>query len=231
MALTEYCEQHPEIDWVRICYRPTNQWPARVFGTYAQKMVDRELSELRTASYLVAPTAQAPSNQTTQGLTVRDFLPEDVTAVESYFVSKRRSIQLRSADISNTGIELGQLDASFGDLGLFRRRNAFIAERGGKIVGFALAEISSPGLNLSELTNTASVHLIDDDPLVLRRLTDRLRTFYGDWGRDECIILADEDLVPALLDFGFTKQKEYCCWTWHRSLWRRFYEHSVRAFR
>jgi hypothetical protein len=65
---------------------------------------------------------------------------------------------------------------------------------------------------------------------VLGNLTGATRALYRDAGRDECIVLADEELVPSMLDYGFSKQKEYCCWTWNRSLWRRFYEHSVRAF-
>jgi len=229
MALTEYCEQHPEIQWVRICYRPTNQWPARVFGTYAQKMVDRELSELRTLSYLVASTREAPEPPARE-ITVRPFEPEDLTAIEAYFVSKRRSIQLRSTDISHEGISLDQVNRAYQRFGLFRKREVLVAERRGDVVGFALAEISSPGLNFSELTNSASIHLLEEDPRVLGSLTGAARALYRDAGRDECIVLADEELVPSLLDYGFSKQKEYCCWTWHRSLWRRFYEHSVRAF-
>jgi hypothetical protein len=229
MALTEYCEQHPEIEWVRICYRPTNQWPARVFGTYAQKMVDRELSELRTLSYLVAPT-RGVAESTIREITVRPFEPEDLTAIEAYFVSRRRSIQLRSTNISNEGILLDQVNRAYQRFGLFRRREVLVAERRGGLVGFALAEISSPGLNFSELTNTASIHLLEEDPRVLGSLAAATRALYRAAGRDECIVLADEELVPSMLDYGFSKQKEYCCWTWNRSLWRRFYEHSVRAF-
>jgi len=230
MALTEYCEQNPEIQWVRICYRPTNLWPAHVFGSYAQKMVDRELSELRTLSYLVAPTGNTAEESQPREITVRPFMPEDLIAIEGYFVSRRQSIQLRSADISLQGILLEPVNHAYGRLGLFRGREVIVAERAGELVGFVLAEISSPGLNFSELTNAASIHLLQNDPSVLRSLARAVRALYYEAGRNECIVLADEDLVPSLLDYGFHKQKEYCRWTWHRSLWRRFYEHSVRAF-
>jgi hypothetical protein len=230
MALTEYCEQHPEIEWVRICYRPTNQWPARVFGSYAQKMVDRELSELSTLSYLVAPVGNSSDESEYRGITIRPLAPEDLVALEAYFVSRRQSIQLRSADISKEGIFLEQVNRAYERLGLYRERKVIVGERSGELVGFVLAEMSSPGLNFSELTNAASIHLLQNDPVVLRSLAGAARALYGQAGRKECIVLADEDLVPSLLDYGFTKQKEYCRWTWHRSLWRRFYEHSVRAF-
>ncbi len=230
MALTEYCEQHPEIEWVRICYRPNNTWPARVFGAYAQKMVDRELSELRTLSYLVGPTSVDSDGPSSPEISVRPFVQDDLTAIEAYFISNRQTIRVRSTDISAKGIGLEGLDASYQRLGLFRRREVLVAERRGDLVGFVLAEVSSPGLNLSELTNTASIHLVEDDPSVLRALALETRALYRSLGRPECILLVDDEMVPTLLDYGFHKQKEYCVWTWHRSLWRRFYEHSVRAF-
>ncbi len=230
LALTEYCEQHPEIEWARICYRPTNVWPARMFGTFAQRMVDPELSELRTLSYLTASSQQIEKPAGSPGYTVRPFEAADLPAIQAHFISRGRPIQLRSSDLSLEEIALGTVGASFHRIGLTRSREVIVIERDRAVVGFALAEMSSPGLNFSEFTNLATVHLLDDDPVVLKLLCQELRRAYSVAGRRECIVLASDTLVPLLQDLGFEKKKEYACWTWHRTLWRRFYEYALRDF-
>ena len=44
LAVANYLNQIPSIEWIRVWYRPNNVWPMRVFGTFAKEIADRTLS-------------------------------------------------------------------------------------------------------------------------------------------------------------------------------------------
>lgn len=222
LAIVEYLEQLPDIEWVKIWYRPTNKWPARVYGGYAKKLAVPALSHHKVYGYAVsgtdAPYAPDP------GMTVRPATPADHPRIEAHFVASRDAVLLRSDDLTSPHLLLDEVSAVYRELGLERRREVLVAERNGHFMGFALLEISSQGLNFSELTNTFRV-FAGGGERAKRALIARARERYRELGFDRAIGLTDDATIDAFTLLGFEKVKEYACWTWHRSQSQDFLKH------
>ncbi len=228
LGLSEYLEQIPEMEWLKIFFRPNNKWPARVFGTFAKRVGEPTFSDLRTFDYWSAPTAE--KGRAGAGVEVRDAVTDDFAAVEAHFVERNQTVLLRANDLTRSRIPLLELRMLYEEVGLHRGRHVLVAERAGKGVGFALLEVAPLGLNLSELTNTFTLHLDQPDPDARAALIEAARAFYGKLGRPVCFALDDGSGAQALSDAGFKTTKQYTCWTWHRSLLRRYYEYVFRLY-
>jgi hypothetical protein len=229
LGITDYSEQLPQMEWLRVYFRPNNKWPARVFGRFARRVGDPSVCELRTLAYLVSGTKRTPL--VVPGIDLRRGRPADARWIEQYFVDQGRTLAVRAEDLSSPeGLELLEVQHRYARLGLMRRREVWVAERAGRPVGFALAEISSLGLNLSELTNAFTVHLIDREPEVHAVLLEAMRDRYRSLGRVNAVALAEPDEARLFTARGFTQTKEYSSWTGHRSLYRRYYEYILRLF-
>ncbi|MGA9522041.1 MAG: PilZ domain-containing protein [Myxococcaceae bacterium] len=229
VGTVEYLEQIPEMEWLKIYLRPNNKYPARVFGGFARRIADSSISDLRTYSYLVA-RAEPGAPIADGNLQIRLGEPSDAAAIEAWFVARGRTVALRADDLCRSGLWLPELAKEYRALDLVRRREVLIAERSGRRVGFAIAEISSPGLNFSDLTNSFRIHLEEPDPAARRALAASAKALYADLGRQYCIALEEG---PDLSDFeavGFQKSKEYTCWTWNRSLFRAYHEYILRLY-
>jgi hypothetical protein len=226
LAMIGYLEQLPSIEWIKLWYRPTNPWPARVFGNFARKLGNSGLSDLRTHRYMVSSTLTA--TESIAGPSIRAGEPDDHVAIEAYFIAAREAVLLRSDDLTRRHLMLDEVRKTYATLGLTRRREILIAEDAGRFVGFALLEISSPGLNLSELTNTFRVFTLDGDDRVRRALILAARSRYRELGSERAIALAADGDEPSYEALGFVEMRQYCCWSWHRSLYQDIFEHLLK---
>jgi hypothetical protein len=227
-GLADYVEQLPEVVWIKMFYRPNNRWPARVFGTFARRLRDPALSDLRRYDYWIGPTRGLA--MVTEGLQVRPAHRDELGEVQRLSIASGRIVGLQADDLSLDRVSLSELTTLYREVGLERRREVLVAERGSELLGVALLEISSLGLNLSELTNTFTVHLAQEDSNVRRALIAAARNRYAELGRLSCVALSEGDCHQDFEQMGFHKTKEYFSWTWHRSLIRSYHEYVGRLF-
>jgi hypothetical protein len=215
LSILEYLEQRPDAEWIRAFYRPENRWPARVFGSVARLMSDSRLSTYQVLRYL-RPDGQSAAPVAAPGLRVRPAEPGDLEAAEAMFVGRANHIGLSAEDLCASELRLDTVAQCYRPLGLERRREVLLAERAGRPVGFALLEISSPGLNLSELTSAFRVFVPGGESQVRQALIAAACARYGQLGRRPAA-LAEVDELPDFAAQGLGASKRYVSWTWHRS--------------
>jgi hypothetical protein len=212
-ALASYVDLMPDAEWQRMCFRPSNPFPSRVFGGFARAIADPHSSDLRQFHYLVSPTAPAPALP----VTVRQPHDSELSSIDAWYLSRGRSVEWKANDLSGPDKCLQEIGRRYAAIGLTRRREILVAERRGRIAGFALLDISSLGMNFSELTNAFTVHMIDDDPESCLALVRKARERYRELGRSHCVALDEGDSLSVFEAAGFTETKVYACWTFHRS--------------
>ncbi len=234
LALLDYLEQKPEIEWIRVSYRPENRAPARLFTALSRHSPDPALSRTTTWTCMRASarmtTSVRSSGQST--LTVGPADDDDLQFVENYFLARGDMSLLQQEDLFADDVELSKVSEEYQRVGLLRRREILVARDGPRLAGFALLEHSSPGLNLSELTSafrvfSASFSALDPRPSLLAAVRHR----YAELGRDSAIALVEERDAPVFLEAGFEPFRRYAFWTWHRSLYRHFYDHMLQMLR
>ncbi len=236
VGIIDYLEQLPDAEWLRSWFRPQNRFPARTFGRFARLQFDPHRCDLRTYGYLTAPAdADLPSRP--PDVAVGNATAADWAEIRRHLVSSGRIAQLAAEDLCSAP-HLVDIDEHYRAVGLTRRREALVARRSGRLLAFALLEISSAGLNFSELTNAFRVHAVDPDPAGTTALAIAARRRCEELGRPLAIGLAEQPDLAAWGAAGFVLRKEYSCWTMHRSLFRRcadyvqrLYEHRARGHR
>jgi hypothetical protein len=240
-GLAEWVGQNTDADYAKVYFRPDNKWPARVFGGFARKLSDRNLSDLRTFEYRALPTdCSVPQPAGASEIEVVAASGSALALVERYFVAAENGLLLRSDDLTRSSLELPELGRAYEDLGLVRRRTVLLALRKDEPVGFALCEVSSPGINLSELLSALRLYVLPSpgmDPAESTALQETVRASllaaalgqYRAQGRSFAVALLPEgdtsmDGLPAL------SRKQYTCWTVHSVMYRRFCEHLERLY-
>ena len=229
LALTYYGQLRPDIQWGKVFFRPNNAWPARVFGGFARQLTDPRTSDLRVFHYLSAPLGPALP-EAPAGIRVRNANADDLIRIEDWFTERGRTVELMANDLQASRANLASVSRLFNTAGLHRRRESIVAERDGHIKGFALLEISSLGLNFSELTNAFTVHLFEEDPYVRLALVRSAARRYAELDRRQCIALEEGDDLSSFEAAGFVKIKDYACWTFHRDHLANLEEYFITLF-
>jgi hypothetical protein len=232
MGALEYVRQNPDLRYVKAWYFPQSRWPARMFGGFARTIANSELSELRSFLPFTVPVAwplpPAP------GIEVIEASRGDLPAVESYFVGTERGLLLRADDLLRSAINLSELNSSFRKVGLQRRRRVLLALRRDVPLGFALAEVSSPGLNLSEVLSSFRVFILpngrDSASEVRSALIIAVLPIYRQAGRLQAVgVMVSED-AAGYAELGIRPAQPWMCWTFDSRLVPAFCEHVDRMF-
>lgn len=231
LAAGEYIDQNVDLQFFKAYFRPENKWPQRVFGGFAAKIHDPRLSDFRTFGYVSCPTDKPILGST--DLAVIEARPHDLRVVERYFVQHEQDLVLRSDDLTRAALTLADLGEQYRSLGLERRRRVLVALRDDVPVGFALAELSSVGLNLSELTSAFRIYVLPecaDAQSVRRGLLRGVLDLYRAAGRPLAVGLVAQSDLAAFEQLGLPISKRYSSWTCRRELLPRFFEHVNRIF-
>lgn len=150
-------------------------------------------------------------------------------SIERWFLSRGRTVELAANDLCGPEKFLQAIGLRFAAIGLTRRREILVAERGSRITGFALLEVSSLGMNFSELTNAFTIHMIESDSEGCLGLAQMARQRYGQLGREYCVALDEGACIEGLESGGFVRMKVYECWTFHRCYIEQLAEHFRRT--
>ncbi len=227
-GLAEYFEQNVDLEYHKIFYRPENRWAARVFGGFARNVSDLNLSDLRTYGYF---TMESDPRVVPTDPSIEVFEPSDgdLRTVERHFVETEHGLILKANDLTSSALPMAELNEHYKGLGLHRRRHVLLALRNHAPVGFALAEVSSPGLNFSELLSAFSIHAFPGSPEQATAVRDALLHavlgIYRKAGRSFVVGLVRPEEVSHYRRFNAKTIKQYRCWTCHRSVHARFCDH------
>jgi len=207
LALLEYFEQSSNIEWIRATYRHENKRVSRLYEALAASVSRPELSIVQyfNCMRLSGPTFEVP---TSTCLEVRH--------------SSSETLPLLGKD---TKEYFNCISDDYKKIGLERRQEFFLVYRSGTLVGYSVLEVSSHGLNLSELTNAFCVFMVQEDPEALSLLIQVSANYYKSLGRRHVIALVEDVVVPHFKALGFEHFKRYTFWTWHQSLCRQFHDY------
>lgn len=233
MGAADYFGLNPDLEYCKIFFQPDLRWPSRVFGGFARTLRDSTQSVLREFRHVTLPTAQ-PIAPLPEGIEVIEASDPELAVVERHLVEREPTLLLRADDLLRPALTLAPVNKQYGRLGLFRRRRVLLALQRNVPVGFALAEISSPGLNLSEALSLFRVYVTPegeaDADRVRRALLHVLATLYRQAGRPFMGGLVPVAEEAAFARIGVMPDDTWLCWTCHRGLYARFCDYVDRLF-
>ncbi|MBU0513745.1 MAG: hypothetical protein KJ621_03125 [Proteobacteria bacterium] len=211
----------PEVKYARFYWRPENKRVNALFRGLQRSFHKggAEISLLKTLAYhhLNIPAVMARLDPAEPTISV-----SPVTPMSHLEISARLKQGLGQADyeveaLAPRTLTLSGLDDLYRGHGLERTRTLFAARRAGKLLGIALAENSSLGLNLSFYLNTFKIVMVEtglsaaDKRAVVHGLLREVCRYYRRQGRDFVVALADPTLDAHLTELGFSSVKQYNC--------------------
>jgi hypothetical protein len=149
-------------------------------------------------------------------------------------VRREPALLLESDDLLRQKLTLASLNKQYARLGLYRRRRVLLAVRRGVVLGFALCEVSSPGLNLSEALSMFRIHVTDEGTAtaqpVRAALLHAVHALYRQAGRPFAGGLIQPDELEGYGKLGIEADDTWLVWTCHRALYPRFTDYVDRLF-
>lgn len=224
----------PEIGFMKFYFLADNPYPVRVYGSFGEQMRDERTCTMRTVAHVVT-TCNVDLVPTDVTIRIREAQGSDLDFVEDYFDAHEISLVRAADDLRGSDLRLDALNRRYQRIGLYRQRHVLLAHVHDRRVGFALVELSSPGLNLSEGLSAFRVFVVSADPdaedRVRASLTRAAQDIYRRAGRRLLLGLVDPADVPSYRRIGLDAPATSLCITMDRTQFASFANHVARRTR
>jgi len=227
--LDNYANQQTSNRYVCAYYRPDNKYPDLVFGKTAGLVNDPTICWTRDYEFCL------PTNEATRvpdNVICLEASEVDLNDLEILLIEQNELSLMRVEGLTRETMQNLQISKDYETIGLYRYRKVFVArDPGSSAAGFAVCTFASPGVNLSELTNSVKFFYQSPDDAANQDLADALGRIVLDSYRDtdmpNCVLLLSKGQpVPA----GFTKAKTYVWWVLDLKYVHKFREATEHIF-
>jgi hypothetical protein len=161
-----------------ICYfRPENKFPNRVFGGAARAINDKSKCCIEPFAYFHHHTDEKGLNDHFEipwhwSLNYADST--DIEELEAFYSCNSGGLMLKALDMEQGLSTTNGLESEYQELGLKRERHIFSLKCDEELMAVVMVNVSNMGLNLSDLTSSAQVIVLDSDSLPKKVLNTAL---------------------------------------------------------
>jgi len=216
------------MDYVLCYYRPENEFPARVFGGFAEELKDITGCSVDSFAYLPY-TRLSLNKKMPPGWTLEVSTEEDLWELQRVYANRSGGLLLKALGLDEDAANRDKLHETYSAIGLKRRWRSYSLCEHGILKAVIVANESDFGINLSELLNCIQTFAVDPEGLpwsVLSVAVGRLTAGY------------QGDKVPLMFypcDYAKSQnipyEKEYVAWVLNCAQGNRFMEYMQRRFR
>ena len=162
------------MDYCICYYRPENKFPSRVFGGAARAINNTRRCSVDSFAYFHFKPADGATAGSGDNWQLTDTRPEDIFDLKSFYEDASGGLMLNALDLQQEKMDINDLAADYDNLGLNRQRHLFSLKKDGALKAVVMVNRSDLGLNLSELTNSIKVFVLDSEELPKQRLSHML---------------------------------------------------------
>lgn len=224
----------PQFDYMKFYFLADNPYPARLYGSFGETASDGRTCTMRTVAHVVT-SVDAVITPHDPRIRVREASGQDLEWIEDYFLDREIALVRRAEDLSAEELHVESLNRRYQRVGLFRHRHVLLAFKDFEVLGLALVELSSPGLNLSEGLSAFRIHLTDAaaavEDAVRATLVRAAQDIYRRAGRHVVLGLVDAEESDAYARLGLSVPATSRCILMHRSRFNDFATHVGRRTR
>ncbi len=197
-------------------YRPESLFPSMVYGEAREYINNRKACDYIEYDYCLPIDGEVIRAQKIGAAStdVREAAEEDLYEIEHLLISQKQEALIRIEGLSAEGLNQLNVAKDFENLGLYRNRKIFVAEsRNSDLKIYAICNYTSPGVNLSELTNSFRILVSRPNSPEVQVLADRVAAevlkSYSKTHMTIPILLRDPS---GVLPIQFQKGKSYRYW-------------------
>ena len=177
------------MDHVYSYYRTENKFPSRIFGGAAANIKDPKGCSVDTFAFFHFPASPSQPSEMPNPWKLNKTLPEDLLDLGNYYEYESGGLLLDALDLYPEMIDRSELQKEFQRLGFKREKHLFSLKRGDLLKAVIYVNKSDIGLNLSNLTNSVHVFVLDPDDLSKKILFQLLSLTANKLNADELTVL------------------------------------------
>lgn len=152
-----------KMDFVFCYFRPENKFPNHVFGGIARNTKDKLGCSLDSFAYFHFQPEGAPAVDRPWRWELTPIENVDLMELQAYYDHTSGGLMLKALNLEPGKIDLSDLTEAYQRLGLIRERGLFALKRDGHLKAVIMVNIADLGLNMSDLTNSITVIVINHE--------------------------------------------------------------------
>lgn len=169
------------LDYVFCYFRPENRFPNRVFGGVAQHIDDPEGCALYPFAYLPPHRTKANTGGLSEAWRLEESGIKDIEELKLTLADNAGPMIISAFDLEPDRLGSPEVSREYANIGFRRESRLYSLRRSGSLKAILLVNTADIGLNLSELTNSIKVFVIDPEGLpsdILESAISRLGSFF-----------------------------------------------------
>ena len=149
------------MDYLMCYYRPDNKFPNRIFGGAANSIHDRKGCSIDTFAYYCHRHHCERANPLPESWQMTTASRIDCLELANFYQHVSGGLIMDAADLGPNRLDIGELTEEYSRLGLQRERQLFALRQKGQLKAVIMVNLTDLGLNLSDLTNSIKVFVLD----------------------------------------------------------------------
>jgi len=152
------------MNYVFCYFRPSNKFPDRVFGGASRIINNSKACSLDSFAYLHMNNSHK-KNIIPISWELGQTTAEDLCELEAFYKLDSDGLMIEALDLIPSHNNLQEISKQFQEIGLTRKRHLYSLKNEGVLKAVIVLNLSDVGLNLSDLTNSISVYIVDSNEL------------------------------------------------------------------
>jgi hypothetical protein len=158
-----------------ICYyRTENKFPSRVFGGAARHIKDPKQCSVDDFVYFHYKSIPGIKHKLSEPWQLTETRDEELLELKNFYEHESGGLMIPALDLEPGMADFDELAKEYHKLGFKRQRLLFSLKKNNTLKAVAIVNISDVGLNLSDLTNSIKIIVLDPDDLYRETLNGML---------------------------------------------------------
>lgn len=216
-ALSDYINDSYRLETMNIryilaYYRPTNKFPRRFFGAFAEHTNDKTKVSLDNFAYFSNSEVFYTKDHLWDQWELEPASPLDIQQFTAFYMKHSGGLLPEALDLKIERYASSEMTDRYSEAGLSRTRRVFSLRYEGHLYALVDYQSSSRGLNLSELSNATTFFFLQrPDPVTGAAIVRAVVSFFIDRLKKEHHPVMFYPSETAT-HFGFPPEKIYTLW-------------------
>ncbi len=154
-----------QMNYVFCYYRPENKFPDRMFGGVVRNFKNPKGCSIDTFSYFHINKKFVQEKALCHPWSLMKTEPQDLYELERFYEFHSGGLMLRALELNPDSGDIGELATAYEKAGLKRERYLFSLKNEESLKAVFVVNVADIGLNLSELTSSINIIIIDPTEL------------------------------------------------------------------
>jgi hypothetical protein len=199
-----------KMDFVFCYFRPENKFPDKIFGGVARNAKDPRKCSLDLFSYFHWQKKQPPDSRLNLPWHIEETRHEDLAELQNYYEDLSGGLMLDALELLVGSEEIDNLIDQYHQLGFKREKFIYSLKKDGILKAVVLINMSDFGLNLSNLTDSIHVFVIDPHDLTQDVFQSMLSALSSRFEQDDIPVLVYPE--PCAEALGVPHDQFYYLW-------------------